>query len=140
MKRFPLTGGEEGVEGKEAMRIGFAAWRRRRHVRSRPALLMALLACSMAQSETYEGPPGAAGAACDIDTLRDEFGVIRVTMSGTKVCFSLPPSLLSLSLLPHSLSFLALILSLASSMQFAVVRFGASSRSLRAGHSLGNWR
>ena len=44
-------------------------------------LLMALWACSMAQSER----PGAAGepsdAACEIDTLLDEFGVIAVHMS-----------------------------------------------------------
>ena len=74
-----------------AMHCGFAAWRKRRHVWSRQALLMALWACSMAQPETYEGLPGAAGAACDIDTLRDEFGVIHVTMRGTKVCFPFPP-------------------------------------------------
>jgi hypothetical protein len=42
-------------------------------------LLMALWACSMAQSERAE--PSAAAAACEIDTLLDEFGVIAVHMS-----------------------------------------------------------
>ena len=40
-------------------------------------LLMALWACSMAQSERA----GAAATACEIETLLDEFGVIAVHMS-----------------------------------------------------------
>ena len=110
------------------MHFGFAAWRRRRHVWSRPVLLMVLWACSTAQPVTYEGPPG---AACDIDTLRDEFGVIRVTMKSTKVCFSLRPCLISSSLLPHSLSSLALILSRSRSFSLPGEQHAVCCGSLR---------